>query len=358
MAQRSRDHLRVRYNDGERPSGSDFSDLFDSFINKLDDSLDIDENDNLDIPGGVNLKDTTEGEEGTLRFNGGQLQLFDGANWVTVGGGGGAFAPVDDGPHVAFDAGNVGIGEFDVAPSFRLEVNLGNNNTTENQVRFGNAVVSNGQGATQNAAQFSHRNHTSGNATFAVRQGFNGDVNLNAPLDQPITISHNRTQARIFVVPTTGQVVIAGNAALDGAGDEVLQVNGSAYKNDGNGQWAHNSDIRIKKDIKPFKDGLKKLLKIRPVRFRYNGKLNTNPDKEQVGIIGQEIRKIFPYMTSYAKTNGMKEKHEEELDEVLTFNGHALTYVMVNAIRELAGMVDKLKSRIGELEKQVQEREE
>lgn len=355
MAQRSRDHLRVTFRDGERPTGSDFADLFDSFVNKTDDRVDVDENDNFDIPGGLNLRDVPDGVEGTLRFNSGQLQIFDGTNWTNVGGGGGAFTMVDEGPDVAFDGGNVGIGEFSEAPTFRLEVVLGNNASTEDRVKFGNAVISNGQGASQNAAQFSHQEHASGNTSFAIRQGPGGDVNVNAPIDEPITISHNRTQARIFVAPDTGQVIIAGNAPLPGSGEAAFQVNGTAFKTQGGGQWANGSDARLKKDVKDFKDGLEKLMKVRPVRFRYNGKLNTDPGKEEIGVIGQEIREVFPYMTSYEKLNGNSEDDENTLDEILTFNGHGLTYVMVNAIQELAEKVDNLMSRIQKLEKQVKD---
>lgn len=338
MTKRSKDYLKHEFRDGERPTGADFSDLIDSFVAKIDDSVDVDGDGNLDIGGGLNLGDATNGQAGTLRFNGGQLQIFDGASWNNVGGSGGAFSPVDSGPNVAFDGGNVGIGTFATAPTFRLEVDLGNNAGAGDRVRFGRAVISNGQGASQTAAQFSHQDQSSGNNTFALRQEPAGAVHLNAPTNQPITLSHNRLQARVFIAPT-GQVVIANNALLSPDAGITLQVNGQAGKNQGGNTWAVISDARLKHDIRPFEDGLEKLLEIKPVRFRYNGELNTNPEEEEIGVIGQEIQKVFPYMTS----NGSK-------DEVLMFNSHALTYVMVNAIQELAKKVKELEARFVKVE--------
>jgi hypothetical protein len=348
MAERSKNYLKQEFRDGERPTGADFGDLVDSYLNKVDDQVTVDGDSNLDIPGGLNLGDATTGQPGTLRFNGGQLQIFDGTNWNNVaGGGGGAFTPVGAGPHVAFGGGNVGIGTFATPPDFRLEVPLGNNTAASDRVRFGSAAIHNGTGASQNAANFSHQDQSTGNSNFALRQGPTGDVNLNAPTTQSITISHNRTTARLFVAPNSGQVVIAGNALLTPDPGTVLQVNGQAGKTTGGGTWATISDVRLKQDIRPFEDGLDKLLQVQPIRFRYNGQLNTNAELEEVGVIGQEIEQVFPYMTSHGKAPQAQTDGNGD-DDLLMFNSNALTYVMLNAIKELSQKVQELEARLGE----------
>jgi len=340
MAERSKSYLKQEFRDGERPTGADFGDLIDSFLSKVDDNVNFDAEGNLDIPNGLNLGDVSSGQAGTLRFNGGQVQFFDGATWNNVGGAGGAFTPVSGGPNVAFNGGNVGIGTASTDPTFRLEVTLGNNSGPSERVKFGRAVISNGQGASQNYGQFSHESHSS-NSNFAIRQGPGGDVFVNAPGDQPIRITHNRTQARVFVAPE-GPVVIANNALISPDPQISLQVNGQAGKNQGGNTWAVISDARLKQDVRPFEDGLKKLKEVKPVRFRYNGQLNTNPDQEEIGVIGQEISKVFPYMT----TGGKPAVEDSNSDEVMMFNSHALTYVMVNAIQELARKVEELEARL------------
>jgi hypothetical protein len=342
MAARNKAYLKQEFRDGERPTGTDFADFIDSYVNLTDDGVSVDSvNRNLNIPAGITVHDVIAGPTGTLRFNAGKLQVFDGANWVNVGGAGGAgFGPVGVNS-IAFNGTSVGIGNFAVAPTFKFEVTLGPNNAEIDRVRFGNLTVSNGLGAFQNHAQVAHANNAS-NSGFALRQGPSGDVNLNAPLAQPIRISQGGTDVRIFVAPTTGQVVIGNNALLSATANHMLQVNGEGVKNTGLGNWTIVSDQRFKKDIHDFDDGLEKLLKVRPVRFRYNGRMHTDSDKEVVGIIGQEIQEVFPYMT----TQNSIAENGENLDDVLMFNGSALTYVMVNAIKELTNRVKELEAQL------------
>lgn len=347
MALRSRNYLKGQFEDGDSPDGEDFADIMDSFINIIDDGIQLDGNGNLLVPNGVTLGEPGTGPAGTIRFNSGsgEIELSDGTNWnPIVSGSSGAFSPVGDQGDVAFGGGLVGIGTFETPPVYRFEVNLGPNTGTNERVRLGNAVVSNGQGASAAYAQFSHQNQSEGNDNFALRQGQAGDVNLNAPANQSISISHGRTQARIFVMGD-GRVIIGNNGPVAGA-TSLFQVNGSAGKTTGEQFWDVISDERLKKDTMPFEDGLKELLNVRPVRFHYNGKHNTNPDKEEVGIIAQEIEKIFPYMVSKTNVSG----EEKDLPENLrSFNGSALIYVMINAIQELAHRVETLEKEVGKL---------
>ena len=117
---------RPEFRDGERPSGSDFADLIDSCVNKSSDGVSFDLDGNLLLNRGVRLGDSAGTAPGGLRFNNNQLQVFTGGAWVDVsggGGGGGAFQPPPTAAAaaVAHD-GNVGIGNFPAAPTFRLEV--------------------------------------------------------------------------------------------------------------------------------------------------------------------------------------------------------------------------------------------
>ncbi len=52
-----------------------------------------------------------------------------------------------------------------------------------------------------------------------------------------------------------------------------------------------------------------------------------------IGVIAQEIRNVAPYTvgTFKAKLN----ERDEAATELLNFNSHALTFVMINAIKEL-----------------------
>jgi hypothetical protein len=352
MPERSRTHLKQEFRDGERPTGGDFADFIDSYVSKLDDQVAVDAaTHNLVLNGGVSLGNPASGVDGTLRFNSGNLQVSIGGVWTNVGGGGGGgFVPVGGGPSIAFGAGNVGIGNFALAPTFKLEVLLGANATPGEGAKFGNAVIANGDGVFASSAQFSHALHCQGNSNYALRQSPAGDVNINAPNNQPINITHNRTSPRIFISPT-GPTVIGSNALLAGTNaTHVLQVQGDAFKNAGGNVWAVPSDVRYKKDIEDFKDGLEKLMQVHTVRFKYSGLPGKiSDDQEEVGIIGQEMEQIFPYMIS--KTVAGYEHQSIKKDDVLMYNGSALTFVMVNAIQELTSRVRELEAQLNEAHK-------
>src|SRR5690606_4613573 len=173
MASRSRNYLKGQFINGASPTEGDFGDIMDSFINIIDDGIQLDGNGNLLVPNGITLGEPVNGPTGTLRFNttSGEIELSDGTNWnPIVSGGSGAFSPVGEQGDVAFGGGRVGIGTFENPPEYRLEVNLEANTGTAERVRLGNAVISNGQGASAAYAQFSNLAQADGNDNFALRQ--------------------------------------------------------------------------------------------------------------------------------------------------------------------------------------------
>jgi hypothetical protein len=240
------------------------------------------------------------------------------------------------------------------APTTKLDVQLGNNLTPFDRAKFGHAVISNGTGTAATDAQVSHDNHSS-NTNFALRQTSSGDVYVNAPAANGIFLTQGGTGStpRLAVIPTSGQVVIGSNALVSAVATNVLQVSGEAFKTAGTSAWLISSDVRLKQDIQPFKDGLDKLMQVRPVRYRYNGLLNHPSDKEYVGIIGQELQPIFPYMITADQgislpapaTAPGNDAHKKE-DGLLTFDSTALTYVLINAVQELTQRVEALESQL------------
>jgi hypothetical protein len=133
----------------------------------------------------------------------------------------------------------------------------------------------------------------------------------------------------------TGRVGIGTTAP-----DQLLSVAGNASKV-GGGTWATFSDRRVKQDINPFSDGLSVLKGIRPVTFRYNGKLGYPTDKTYVGVIAQEIQSVAPYTVDTYRARLDPDDAEET--DILRFDGSALTYIVINAIKELDAKVDELR---------------
>ena len=171
--------------------------------------------------------------------------------------------------------------------------------------------------------------------TFGVDQAGVKGVALEAGAVGVFGISFNS----IGVVSDTRSASQYSLAAYNGIG---------AYKNVGGNAWATPSDERLKKDIRPFTDGLDVILKIEPKRYYYNGLANTNPLQEEFGIIAQDMQKIAPYTVSkhMLDMNKSGEEGTPKMEEMLVYNSGALTYVTINAIKEQQAMIERQSSII------------
>lgn len=106
--------------------------------------------------------------------------------------------------------------------------------------------------------------------------------------------------------------------------------------------WTITSDVRVKENISPFTDGLDLLMQIKPINYTYNG-LAGLPRDNGIGVIAQDIQKIAPYTISpYMRKLNPDDKEETEL---LGFDSHALTFILINAVKELANRVQLLEGR-------------
>ena len=126
--------------------------------------------------------------------------------------------------------------------------------------------------------------------------------------------------------------------------NNTLDVRGQAYK-PGGGSWAASSDIRVKKDVGDFTPGLSALAEVRPVRYKYNGLGGTNDTgQEYVGVIAQELEKVLPFMVS-SKPKKLRESDGETTD-IKQVDPSAFTYVLINAVHELADQHRELKKLV------------
>jgi hypothetical protein len=138
--------------------------------------------------------------------------------------------------------------------------------------------------------------------------------------------------AKRMTVRSDGKVNIGGGPA-----DYLFSVNGDASKV-GGGTWSVPSDERLKKAIKPFTDGLGKILEINPVSFHYNGMGGiADTETEFVGILAQEMEAIAPYTITADSAEGY-----------LQFNSNAVIYMLINAVKEQQAQIEKLESLIAD----------
>ncbi len=122
--------------------------------------------------------------------------------------------------------------------------------------------------------------------------------------------------------------------------DFALSVNGDASKA-GGGTWQTFSDARLKDVTGPFTYGLREVLQLNPVRYRYkaDNPLRIPSDAENVGFIAQDVQKVIPEAVR-TTSNGY-----------LTLGSDPILWSMLNAIKELSAEHDALSARVAELEK-------
>ncbi|MBO9665786.1 MAG: tail fiber domain-containing protein [Bdellovibrio sp.] len=94
-----------------------------------------------------------------------------------------------------------------------------------------------------------------------------------------------------------------------------------------------SSDIRLKKDIKPFNLGLDVVLGLQPKSFKYNGLGGEElSKKDQLGVIAQDVEKIAPSLIE-TKSVKLHETDKKETD-IKVVNYSAFLYTVINAIKE------------------------
>lgn len=95
------------------------------------------------------------------------------------------------------------------------------------------------------------------------------------------------------------------------------------------------SDLYLKKDITEAKGILDKVMKMRPVLFRY--KTDDAKSAKHLGIIAQEIKAIFPELVKSNKNKSAT---------TLTVDYQAFSMIAIQAIRELKAEVNQLKEKL------------
>ena len=129
-----------------------------------------------------------------------------------------------------------------------------------------------------------------------------------------------------------------------------LQLSTDSAAKPGTNTWTIVSDARIKKDIHPYTNGLSIIKRINPVWFKYNGKAGfPNDNQEHIGVIAQEIVKVAPYTVNTFR--GKLNPDDKKETDLLNFNSHALTFDLINAVKELDTNITKLTQENQDLKK-------
>ena len=112
--------------------------------------------------------------------------------------------------------------------------------------------------------------------------------------------------------------------------------------------WTITSDERVKTNVNPYTKGLEAVLAINPITYDYNGKAGfDSANTGNIGIIAQDVLSIIPEaINTY---NAILNEDDKEKTELYNFDSHSLTFILINAVKELSAKVDALELQIVEL---------
>lgn len=161
-------------------------------------------------------------------------------------------------------------------------------------------------------------------------------IGIGTTTNHPVVLYTNNAP-RVYITET-------GNVGIGGSPSYQFQLSTDSAAKPSTNTWTIVSDSRLKTVKGEYSKGLAEICQVRPVRYEYNGKGGMVVDgKEQISIIAQELMEVFPECVS--TFNGKLNETDTEETEMYNYNGHAITFALINAVKELKAEIDVLKAR-------------
>ena len=147
------------------------------------------------------------------------------------------------------------------------------------------------------------------------------------------------------------RLTAAGNLGLGTTGPAYqLQLSTDSAAKPTSALWTIASDSRIKTETGEYTKGLDAVCALRPITYHYNGAAGfAVDDKENISIIAQEAMQHFPECVGTFEA--LLNEGDEEKTELFNWNGHALIFALVNAVKELKAVNDAIAARVTLLER-------
>ena len=171
------------------------------------------------------------------------------------------------------------------------------------------------------------------NDTWAVATGSDNNLYFGYANDASLADATADFGTVPMVVTTSGRVGINTVAP-----DQRLSVDGDASKT-GGGSWLSFSDERLKNIKGNFNSGLRAVMQLQPLRYRYrdNNAAGITPSGDHIGFSAQAVQKVIPEAVTSTSTG------------YLMVNNDPIIWTMLNAIKEQQQQIEDLKQEVRRL---------
>jgi hypothetical protein len=194
---------------------------------------------------------------------------------------------------------------------------------------------------------------TTGSSNIAI--GFNAGSNLTGGESNNIEIGNAGVTAESGTIRIGTQFTQTRFFAAGIVGVPTGNNNAVPVLIDSAGQFGVvNSSRRFKEDIQDMGDASQRLMRLRPVTFRYRQAFNDGSKPIQFGLIAEEVADTFPELAVHDGTGTVMSVHYETLN-VLLLNELQRQQRRVQDLEEELRALDALKPRVSELERLVNE---
>jgi hypothetical protein len=138
----------------------------------------------------------------------------------------------------------------------------------------------------------------------------------------------------------SGGNLFLGFSTVQSSSAYTLQLGTDTAAKTASTTWTVASDVRLKRNIRPYEHGLATLQKIEAIRYQFNGKNSLEDGFEGIGVDAKAMQAILPETVST-----FPGELDGEPTELYGFNSHALFFVLINAVKELAARIETLETR-------------
>lgn len=140
----------------------------------------------------------------------------------------------------------------------------------------------------------------------------------------------------LSITPVSGSIGLNNNTIYTSAVD--------AYKQGSSTAWVIYSDSRIKTNITSYTKGLAELNQVQIRNYEFNGLAGTTAGVKGLGIIADEIEMVLP--DSVGSNPVFLNPTDTEKVNLKNFDATEITWLLVNAVKELSAKVDAQAAEI------------